>query len=72
MRSDIESSLAEAADAVARLRADDGALGAIEAAAGLLVGAFRARRRVFSCGNGADFVTIARRWRRWRSAIRRT
>jgi D-sedoheptulose 7-phosphate isomerase len=54
MRSEIDAALTEAADAVARLRADDGALGAIETAAGVLVTAFRARRRVFSCGNGGS------------------
>ena len=54
MRSDIDASLAAAADAVARLRADDGALRAIESAAARLVDAFRARRRVFSCGNGGS------------------
>jgi D-sedoheptulose 7-phosphate isomerase len=54
MRSEIEAALSEAASAVARLRSDDEALGAIEAAAGILATAFGARRRVFSCGNGGS------------------
>ena len=54
MRSEIDAALTDAADAVARLRTDDAALRAIEAAAGTLATAFRARRRVFSCGNGGS------------------
>jgi D-sedoheptulose 7-phosphate isomerase len=54
MRSEIDAALSDAANAVARLRADAGALRAIETAAGTLVTAFRARRRVFGCGNGGS------------------
>ncbi|MEO6929811.1 MAG: SIS domain-containing protein [Casimicrobiaceae bacterium] len=50
----VRDALAEAADALAALRANDAALGAVARAAELLSAAFAARRRVFSCGNGGS------------------
>ncbi|MEO8849691.1 MAG: SIS domain-containing protein [Casimicrobiaceae bacterium] len=50
----VRDALAEAANALAALRANDAALGAVARAAELLSTAFAARRRVFSCGNGGS------------------
>jgi D-sedoheptulose 7-phosphate isomerase len=54
MRTLITSTLRDAADAVARLRADDTALAAIEAAATALVATLRGGGRVFAAGNGGS------------------
>ncbi len=56
MRKHIEAALQDSAKALARLIADDAALGAIEKAAELLIETFRRGGRVFSCGNGGSMA----------------
>ncbi|MEO6749161.1 MAG: SIS domain-containing protein [Casimicrobiaceae bacterium] len=50
----VRDALAEAADALAALRANDSALAAVARAGELLAVTFAARRRVLSCGNGGS------------------
>jgi D-sedoheptulose 7-phosphate isomerase len=50
----IRSALLEAANGLDRLRQDDLALAAIEAAGSVLANAFKAGHRAFSCGNGGS------------------
>ena len=50
----VRDALAEAADALAALRANDSALAAVARAGELLAATFAARRRVLSCGNGGS------------------
>ena len=50
----IRDALAEAADALAALRANDSALAAVARAGELLAATFAARHRVLSCGNGGS------------------
>lgn len=50
----IRSALQEAADGLERLRRDDSALAAIEAAGRTLTRAFKAGNRAISCGNGGS------------------
>jgi D-sedoheptulose 7-phosphate isomerase len=50
----IRSALQEAASGLDRLRQNDAALAAIEAAAGVLARAFKAGNQVYSCGNGGS------------------
>lgn len=54
MRSHIQSALEEAASSLTALLANEQALAGIESAAEMLVEAFSAKRRVFSCGNGGS------------------
>lgn len=54
MQSLIQASLAQSAEALARLRQDQEALIAIAHAGQLLVDCFRGGGRVFSCGNGGS------------------
>jgi len=50
----VRDALAEAADALTALRANDSALAAVARAGELLAATFAARRRVLSCGNGGS------------------
>ncbi len=50
----VRAALKDAAEALARLRADDAALACIEQAAELLARAFAAGGRAFACGNGGS------------------
>jgi D-sedoheptulose 7-phosphate isomerase len=50
----IRSALQEAATGLDRLRQNDAALAAIEAAGGVLAKAFKAGNRAYSCGNGGS------------------
>jgi D-sedoheptulose 7-phosphate isomerase len=50
----IRSALQEAAAGLDRLRQNDAALAAIEAAGGVLARAFKAGNRAYSCGNGGS------------------
>jgi D-sedoheptulose 7-phosphate isomerase len=50
----IRSALQEAATGLDRLRQNDAALAAIEAAGGVLARAFKAGHRAYSCGNGGS------------------
>jgi len=50
----IRGALQEAAAGLDRLRQNDAALGAIEAAGGVLAKAFKAGNRAYSCGNGGS------------------
>ena len=50
----IAAALSEAADALARLRADDKKIAAVAKGAQLLIDAFGTNNRVFSCGNGGS------------------
>jgi D-sedoheptulose 7-phosphate isomerase len=54
MRTHIHAGLQQSSAALAKLMTNDVALGAIERAAQCLIGAFRQRNRVFSCGNGGS------------------
>ncbi|MBI3715788.1 MAG: D-sedoheptulose 7-phosphate isomerase [Betaproteobacteria bacterium] len=76
MREHIDAALAEAADALARLRANDAALDSIACAAGLMVAALQAENRIYSCGNGGSMCDamhfaeeLSGRWRLNRRAL---
>jgi D-sedoheptulose 7-phosphate isomerase len=72
----VEASLAEAHDALARLRSDRATLQKIVDAGALLVSTFEADGRVFSCGNGGSMCDamhfaeeLTGRYRRDRRAL---
>ena len=72
----IAAALTEAADALARLRADDKKIAAIGSGAQLLIDAFNRNNRVFSCGNGGSMCDamhfaeeLSGRWRKNRRAL---
>jgi D-sedoheptulose 7-phosphate isomerase len=76
MRTHIDAALAEAADALARLRANDTALNAIERAAALMCTALENDNRIYSCGNGGSMCDamhfaeeLSGRWRLNRRAL---
>lgn len=56
VRSVIQAALDARVGNLERLRADDGALAAIERAAALLTGAFSSEGRVWACGNGGSMA----------------
>jgi D-sedoheptulose 7-phosphate isomerase len=72
----VSAALSEAADALARLRADEKKISAIGAGAQLLIDAFASDNRVFSCGNGGSMCDamhfaeeLSGRWRKNRRAF---
>lgn len=73
----VRATLAEAAEALANLRANDAALGAVTRAADLMVQSLKAGGCVFSCGNGGSMCDamhfaeeLTGRFRENRPAIR--
>ena len=72
----IAAALSEAADALARLRADDKKIAAVAKGAQLLIDAFGTNNRVFSCGNGGSMCDamhfaeeLSGKWRLNRRAL---
>ena len=72
----IAAALSEAADALARLRADDKKIATVASGAQLLIDAFNTNNRVFSCGNGGSMCDamhfaeeLSGRWRLNRRAL---
>lgn len=76
MQSIVKASLAQAAQALERLRADEATLGDIARAGDLLVECFRHGGRVYSCGNGGSMCDamhfaeeLSGKFRRERAAL---
>jgi len=76
MRVHIDAALGEAATALAQLRTNEAALSAIGTAAEILISAFDAENKVYSCGNGGSLCDamhfaeeLSGRWRKNRRAL---